>query len=174
MNYGKGERLSRRAYSEINLHITWHTKDNAAVLRDEIEVQLHRYLRGRAAQASGLFWHEVGGTDDHVHLVIAVPPTLLVSDWIGEMKGASSHHINNVVANRRVLEWQPGYGVVSFGTKDLPWVLDYVRKQREHHARGKVYARLERIEADEVQSPAEAGSKQEKGKGEGARAATSP
>ena len=40
-----------------------------------------------------------------------------------------------------------GYGVVSFGTKDLEWVKRYVRAPREHHARGTVEDRLERITA---------------------------
>jgi len=167
--------VPRRAYSEINLHITWHTKDNAPVLRDDIEAQLHHYLRGRAARTPEVVCRAVGGTDDHVHLVVTAPPTLLVSEWIGEMKGASSHHINNVIVNRKVLEWQPGYGVVSFGTRDLPWVLNYVQDQREHHARGKAHERLERIESDVMLPPAEAGSDEGKRKRErDSRPAASP
>ncbi|MCP9494378.1 MAG: hypothetical protein MSG64_07985 [Pyrinomonadaceae bacterium MAG19_C2-C3] len=38
------------------------------------------------------------------------------------------------------------YGVVSFGTKDLEWVKQYVRNQKEHHACGQIYERLERTE----------------------------
>ena len=95
-------------------------------------------------------------------MVVSVPPELTVSEWIGQMKGASAHYINNLIANRKVLEWQPGYGVVSFGTKDLPWVVDYVRKQRVHHAQGKTHARLERVEAVEEGKPAEAGSDRKK------------
>ncbi len=150
--------MSRNAYSEINLHITWHVKDDLPILKDDIEHQLRRFLRKRAMQEPGVFWHDVGGTDDHVHLAVSIPPTLLVSEWIGQLKGASSHHVNHKIANRKVLEWQAGYGVVSFGAKDLPWVLRYVRNQREHHARGTVHERLERVEAEEERKPAEAGS----------------
>ncbi len=155
--------MSRRAYSEINLHITWHVKDDMSVLRDEIESQVHRYLRGRAAQEAGLVCHAIGGTDDHVHLVVTVPPTLAVSEWIGQMKGASAHHINNAIANRKILEWQTGYGVVSFGTRDLTWVVGYVRQQREHHAKGRAFVRLERTEVDEPGKPAEAGWQEKEG-----------
>jgi hypothetical protein len=38
---------------------------------------------------------------------------------------------------------------VSFGTRDLPWVIEYIRNQREHHARGTVHERLERIDQEE-------------------------
>lgn len=50
---------------------------------------------------------------------------------------------------RSTLEWQHGYGVVSFGTRDLKWVVDYVTNQKEHHAKGNVFERLEKIENDE-------------------------
>ena len=126
--------MSLRAYSEIHLHFVWRVKDSAAVLRDEIEIQTHRFLRGKAFHAPGVYFHEIGGTDDHVHLVVSIPPTLLPSEWVGKLKGASSFHINHEIANRKILAWQTGYGVVSFGTRRLPWVIDYVRRQREHHA----------------------------------------
>jgi len=141
--------MSLKAYSEINLHITWHVKDNNPVLRDEIEQQLHRFLKGKAAQSSGVAVKGVGGTDDHIHLVVSIPPTLQLSVWIGELKGSASHYINHEIANRQLLHWQTGYGVVSFGSKDLQWVLDYVRNQRAHHSSGNTQDRLERIEAIE-------------------------
>ena len=44
-----------------------------------------------------------------------------------------------------MLEWQAGYGVVSFGTKDLAWVKQYIQNQRSRHATGKIINRLEHI-----------------------------
>jgi putative transposase len=148
--------VSLRAYSEINLHFTWHVKDDNPVLRNEIETQLRRFLRGKVVETPGAYYHEIGGTDDHVHLVVSVPPTIQPSEWIGQLKGASSHFINHRIANRSVLAWQTGYGVVSFGSKDLPWVTAYVRNQRKHHAAGTTHERLERMDPPE-DKPAEAG-----------------
>jgi len=144
--------MSLRAYSEINLHITWHVKDNSPVLADMIEAQTHRFLRGRVMCTPGAAFHEVGGTDDHIHLVASLPPDELISGWIGKLKGASSHFINNEIANRKLLHWQAGYGVVVFGTNDLPWVVGYVRNQRKHHAEGTTFDRLERTEPEEPQT----------------------
>ena len=64
---------------------------------------------------------------------MTIPPTLLISDWVGKLKGASSHYVNHRLLNRKVIDWQAGYGVVSFGTKDLEWVTRYIRNQKEHH-----------------------------------------
>ena len=100
--------MSRNVCSEINLHFVWHTRDNAPVLVDPIDQHLHRFLKDRALQTSGVFFHEIGGIEDQVHLVVSVPPTLLISDWIGQMKGSSSYYINHRIANRHLLDWQTG------------------------------------------------------------------
>lgn len=139
--------MPRNVYAEINLHITWHTRDNSPVMVDTVESNLHRYLKHRALQTEGVVVHEINGMPDHVHLAVSIPPALGISEWIGELKGASAHHINHEICNRKVLTWQTGYGVVSFGTKDLPWVVEYIRNQKSHHAAGSVHERLERISA---------------------------
>jgi REP element-mobilizing transposase RayT len=140
--------MTRKSYSEINPHLTWHTKHNAPVLTGAIENRLHQYLQHRILKTPGVLFHAIGGIEDHVHVAVSVPPSLLVSDWIGELKGASAYYINHQIAKRKLLAWQEGYGVVCFGTKALPWVVRYVLNQREHHARGAVYARLERIDGE--------------------------
>ncbi|MBC7835206.1 MAG: transposase [Phycisphaerales bacterium] len=75
--------------------ITWHAKDNQPLLIGPNEVEVHRYLGRRAVEAEGVFVHAVNGMPDHVHMAVTVPPTLLIADWIGELKGGSSHWINH-------------------------------------------------------------------------------
>jgi putative transposase len=138
--------MSRNYYSEINLHLTWHTKESLPLVTPAVEPLVHRYLRQKIVNTPGAFVHEIGGTETHVHVALTVPPTLLISEFIGQLKGASSHEVNEqrgLCGN--VLQWQAGYGIVSFGTGDLDWVKEYIRNQREHHANGRVHARLEQI-----------------------------
>jgi len=42
--------VPRNVYSEINLHLTWHTKHDVPVLVDVVENRTHHYLRHRALQ----------------------------------------------------------------------------------------------------------------------------
>lgn len=140
--------MSIHAYHEIYLHLTWHTKHNQPILTPEIEDRLQHYLVHRSCETPGVFIYEIGGTKDHLHLAVRVPPTLLLSDWIGKLKGASSHYINHHIADHKVLEWQVGYGVVSFGARALPWVRRYIQRQKEHHANGTITQRLEVIASD--------------------------
>lgn len=114
-----------------------------------IENRLHHYLEHEIRKTKNVFFHAVGGTENHVHVAATIPPSLLISEWIGKLKGGSSFYINHEIANRKLLSWQDGYGVVSFGTKDLKWVIEYVKNQKEHHARGTTKERLERSDEDE-------------------------
>jgi putative transposase len=149
--------VSRNYYSEINLHITWHCKESSPMLTIQFEPVTHRIIRERLIHTPSVFVHEIGGTETHVHIAVTVPPKLTISEFIGQLKGASSHDVNEQFAPRgKVLQWQAGYGVVSFGTRDLDWVKQYIRNQREHHASGKVVDRLERI--TEIEEPAPGGS----------------
>src|SRR5207247_4507882 len=116
------------------------------MLTPDVEAFVHHYLRGRLINTPGVFVHEVNGTETHVHVAVSIAPTVVISQLVGQMKGSSSHEANKQFPRRgKVLEWQDGYGVVSFGTKDLEWVKAYIRNQKEHHARGTIHERLERI-----------------------------
>lgn len=137
--------MSDSVYSEINFHIVWHTKSNLPLIKPEIETKLYGFLKHKIIETPRVYFHAVGGIENHVHLAISVPPNLLMSDFVGKLKGASSYHINQT-ANHKLLQWQRGYGIVSFGTKDLKWVINYILNQREHHKKGTTYERLEKSE----------------------------
>jgi REP element-mobilizing transposase RayT len=139
-------------YSKIYLHISWHTRDNLPSIKRDIEQPLYGFLRKRAAQARHTECLEIGGTEDHVHLAVRVPPTLLISEWIGQMKGASAHYINEWLP-RFGLHWQQGYGVVSFSERALDKVREYIRNQKQHHSRGTVVEGLEQTCSDEEEAP---------------------
>ena len=51
-------------------------------------------LKGRRIlETPQLSIHEIGGAETHVHLAATIPPTVVVSDLIGQFKGASSHAV---------------------------------------------------------------------------------
>ncbi|HYF48711.1 MAG TPA: IS200/IS605 family transposase [Planctomycetota bacterium] len=140
--------MSLHIFSEIYLHFTWHTHENRSFLTGNVERWVHDYLKNRCRTTRGVFFHDTGGTDDHIHLSLRIEPQVTISELVQELKGASSHDANEHF-NRKVLAWQRGYGVVSFGRRNPPWVAEYIRRQRLHHANGTTQERLERINAIE-------------------------
>jgi putative transposase len=137
--------MSSHVYHEIFLHFNWHTKNNAALLRGHVEEETHRQIVEKACRVNGVSLIELGGTDDHVHLAVRIAPAVTISELVRELKGASSHEAN-AAFGQKILEWQRGYGVVSFGPGNLDWVREYIRRQRGHHSKGSAIERLERCE----------------------------
>jgi len=73
---------------------------------------------------------------------------MVLSEFIGKVKGAVSHHINQKFGPQ-TLNWQTGYGVVSFAANNLSAVLRYVQNQKEHHRLGTTRDALERNSVEE-------------------------
>ncbi len=118
------------------------------LIKAEIESKLYQFLKQKILETPETHLHAIGGIENHVHLAVSVPPTIQPAEWVGQLKGASSHYINKLT-NHKLLEWQNGYGILSFGTKDLKWVVNYVLNQKEHHKKGTTHERLEKITNDE-------------------------
>lgn len=99
--------MPRNVYSEINLHFVRHIKDNAPVLGSSIGRPLYDFLKDRALQTSAVYLHAIGAIEDPVHVVVSVPPTLLISDWIGQVKGSRTTEspVTTCWIGRRAMVW---------------------------------------------------------------------
>ncbi|MBE7517420.1 MAG: IS200/IS605 family transposase [Chloracidobacterium sp.] len=135
--------MSDAVYSEINFHITWHTKSSLPMIAEHIENKLYQFLTHKILETPEARLHAIGGINTHIHIGVSLQPNILVSDWVGKLKGSSAYYINHEV-QPKALQWQRGYGIVTFGTKDLKWVIDYINDQKEHHRVGTIHGRLER------------------------------
>jgi putative transposase len=82
-------------------------KNNSPLLTPEVEAVVHHDIRGRCIRTAGVYWHEIGGIENHLHLVVSVVPTILISEFIGQLKGSSSHEANQKFGHK-VLDWQSG------------------------------------------------------------------
>jgi REP element-mobilizing transposase RayT len=132
-------------YWRLYYHFVWTTKCRLPLITPEAEEVLLGYLIGKADDMKVIV-HAVGGVQDHVHLAASVPPSVALSDFVARLKGSSSHRLNETLED--AFAWQKGYGVVSFGEKQLPWVVEYVKTQKEHHAERTAVGKLEEITVD--------------------------
>jgi putative transposase len=123
-------------------HFVWTTKGREPLIAPDFEDRLHRAIAAKVVQMGGIA-HAVGGTSDHIHLVASVPPQLALARFIGEVKGNSSHFVNYVICTDCEFAWQKEYGVISFGERQLDWVVRYVQNQALHHAQGTTVPHLE-------------------------------
>ncbi len=105
-------------YWRVHYHGIWACKNREPLITPELEPQLYQYLRGKGLELGAII-HEVGGIEDHTHLSFSLPPKYSVANFIGQLKGASSHWVSKVLRHPQEFDWQRGYGVLSHGGKDL-------------------------------------------------------
>ena len=77
--------------------------------------------------------HAAGNIEDHVHVVISIPPKIAVADCVRHLKGASAFAINHMDGSDGQFKWQAGYGALSVGERSLETVMEYAARQKEHH-----------------------------------------
>ena len=106
--------------------------------------ELYGYLRGKVS-ALDCIPHAIGGIEDHVHVVLSIPPRLAVANIVGQLKGASSHHVNHAILQEQGFAWQSEYSVMSFSERFLPRVVAYVQNQKKHHAAETLWPLLEKM-----------------------------
>jgi len=131
------------AYWRLHYHAVWSCKNREPLITRELEPQLYKYLRGKVLELGGVM-HAIGGIEDHLHIVFALAPKFALADFIGKLKGASSHWVSHVLQHPGEFEWQRGYGVLSFGDRNMPRVVGYVLNQKEHHRRETTNGMMER------------------------------
>lgn len=127
-------------YWRLYYHIVWTTWRRLAFITAEIEAPLHNYLVQKS-RAMGCYIFAVNGTEDHIHIVSAIPPHLSVAEFVRNIKGSSSHFVTQQFAIDFM--WEKGYGVVTVSRPRMKDALNYVRRQKEHHCNGTTILALE-------------------------------
>ena len=131
-------------YWRLFYHFVWGTKRGEPFIDSVWENSLHNVLAAKATELEAMVY-AVGGTGNHVHLVVSVPPKVALSTFVGQVKGNSTHWINHDQKPGYQFAWQSEYGVVSFGGKQLDMVVRYTKNQRAHHAEETTIPMLESV-----------------------------
>lgn len=115
-------------------HVIWATKDRATWITPHIESVVFETIRRESNKMNSPIY-AINGTTDHIHVAVTIPPSIAVAQWVKNIKGVATFTVNKTfpdLDNR--FHWQEGYGILSFGQKRLADVVEYVHKQKEHHA----------------------------------------
>jgi putative transposase len=133
------------SYYRLFYHFVWATKDRLPLITNANREPIYATIRAKTTELHGIV-HALNGMDDHVHLVVTIPPSTTLSTFIGQVKGSSSHLANQI--SSAAFAWQGEYGVMSVSESHLPRVVRYVVMQQQHHTADTLDERLERCEAD--------------------------
>ena len=80
-------------YTSIHLHLVFSTKNRERWITPDIEQSVWSYMGG-ICRSHGVKALHIGGVEDHVHLLISLPTTMALSEWMRRLKGESSKWIS--------------------------------------------------------------------------------
>jgi REP element-mobilizing transposase RayT len=116
----------------LMIHVIFSTKERRAMITPGVEPELYAYLGGTAKNL-GSRCLAIGGTENHLHLLISQSKNVALSHLMEELKKSSSKWIKTKGANFKQFGWQDGYGAFSIGQSNLEALKRYVASQKEHH-----------------------------------------
>jgi putative transposase len=119
-------------YHNLIYHVVFSTKNREPMISPQIEEELHRYIAG-ILQGEGAVLLEIGGTENHVHIVARLKPMHSIPELLRRIKANSTKWINNKQKTQDRFSWQIGYGIFSVSESQLAPVVDYVANQKQHH-----------------------------------------
>ena len=137
--------MSKSYYSELYFHFVWRTKSSQKMILPELETQIWEIIRNKAIEL-GTVPIEIGGIENHLHMLVNTEPTLLLSEFIGKVKGGTTHAINHELRSPRLFRWAEGYGVLSLAKTNVSGVQNYIRNQKRHHDRNTIRSKMERCD----------------------------
>jgi REP element-mobilizing transposase RayT len=119
-------------YSHCYNHLVFSTKNRIDWIRPEIEQRVWSYIGG-IARKHDIAPIQIGGMDNHIHALTGSPPSVSPSQIAQWLKGGSSHWIKNEFPGMSDFAWQDGFGVFSVCKSHAEKVVEYIKRQREHH-----------------------------------------
>ncbi|WP_146525644.1 IS200/IS605 family transposase [Novipirellula artificiosorum] len=118
-------------YHSLHYHLVFSTKNRKPWIKEAWIGRLHSYLGG-TLQGMDVKPLDIGGVEDHVHLLMGMKPTHRISDVVRELKKSATEWVHHEI-DFAPFGWQDGYAIFSLSPDACPTVSRYIRHQKEHH-----------------------------------------
>jgi REP element-mobilizing transposase RayT len=119
-------------YTSLHYHPVFSTKNRERWITPDVEARIWAYLGGIASE-NKMPPIQIGGIEDHVHVLLGAPATLAPSEIAQLIKGGSSAWIHNSFPTMKGFAWQDGYGAFTVSKSSVSDVTHYIQTQCEHH-----------------------------------------
>lgn len=119
-------------FTSIFIHIVFAVKNRDSLIPTPWLPRVWSYMKA-GINAHGHETIAIGGTSDHVHILIRYKITELIPDLVKELKINTSKFISTQRVTPYRFSWQSGYGCFSYGKSQIDTVKAYIQNQAMHH-----------------------------------------
>lgn len=120
------------SYWELYYHLVWSTKRKLPLITPALEPLLYSAIEHKCAEL-GCSLRAIGGMPDHIHLLVSIPPSISLAEFVRQVKGFSSRRAGEG------FQWQAEYGAFTVSKRNLSAITEYVENQHAHHNQGHLY-----------------------------------
>ncbi len=127
-------KVSGHGVYKLQYHIVWVCKYRRRILKPGVTTYTERTLRGLLRSMPGVSIETIGFDEDHLHLVMEIPPKYSVASIVAQLKSQSASRLRKKfdwlakVYWKENVVWSPGYFASSIGL-DEATVKRYVEYQ---------------------------------------------
>ena len=122
------------SYSQLYVMLVFSPNNHRPLIRTEFEKPLYKYIESICSN-KGQRVLAVNGTADHIHVLINLQRDYRVSDIARDIKANSSRFINERDWINGRFRWQRGYAAFTYSHSQIPAVVRYILRQKQHHAK---------------------------------------
>jgi REP element-mobilizing transposase RayT len=119
-------------YGHALYQLVYSTKyREKTIIKEDSEI-LFRYIWG-ILNDKKCHLYQIGGVEDHIHIIVDVHPTNSISDLIKDIKLASTDFIKRKNLFPNFNGWQTGYAYFTYQNEARANLIEYVKNQESHH-----------------------------------------
>jgi REP element-mobilizing transposase RayT len=120
------------SFVKIAVHLVFSTKNREPTISLGIKHNIHRILE-QELQYLNCQVIAINGMPDHVHILFLLNAQKSIADVVKQIKGASSHKINQDSITITKFAWQIGYGAFAVSENRIEKTKIYIANQEIHH-----------------------------------------
>jgi len=119
------------AYLSLHYHIVFSTKERRPYLDDTLRHRVHGYMGGMLKKMDAIP-EDIGGTDDHVHILVGLRATHCLADVTRDLKKNILLWVHKEIGIHE-FAWQDGYAAFTVSATARAGVRKYIKHQKIHH-----------------------------------------
>ncbi len=120
------------SYRQILYHIIFRTKNGKPTLQQDSIKELYAYIHGIIKHKNGTLYR-INGMEEHIHILCDLHPSISLSDYMRDLKTASSLWLKQHGGFMNFDGWADSYASLTYAWRDKDMVINYIINQQEHH-----------------------------------------
>jgi putative transposase len=132
------------SFRQVYYQIVFGTKYREEAINPEHETELYKYIWG-IINKKHCKLYRINGMADHIHILSDLHPSVCLADYVKDIKVASSIWMKECGKFPLFSGWQEGYGAFTYSVREIGVIINYIKKQKEHHKKERFTDEYKRL-----------------------------